>query len=631
MQRLVHVAPAIGDDQYEHPIAFNAIDHAIRVLHDLPELLDAGRFKLARNGAAFGEAGQACNHVQHIIEEAGCDGGGSFPLKIFRDFSQITLQAAREPHTASPCHCCHRRSILCVMMHDPFGQRVQQVVILGGGTAGWMTAAALAAAFRGQLSITLLESEEIGTVGVGEATIPTIHWFNQLIGLDEPAFLAATKASFKLGIEFVDWARPGHRYLHPFGTYGIGLPGVAFHHRWLRARREGYRRPLADFSLATRLAAQNRFAKPAGSSQSILSTLGYAFHFDAALYARHLRGLAEAGGVTRVEGKFAHAERCGDSGHISAIATTDGQRLAGDLFIDCSGFRALLIGDVMERRYENWSHWLPCDRAVAVPCARVAHTTPYTRSTARAAGWQWRIPLQHRTGNGLVYASPHLSDDAAAATLLANLDGEALADPRFLRFTAGRRAQGWHGNVVGIGLAAGFLEPLESTSIHLIQSAIAKLIALWPDRDCDPGLAGRFNRLMAADYEGARDFIILHYHATAEKPEPLWQHCRHMALPDTLAEKIGHWQRSGRLMLDSDDLFRDASWLAVLLGQGIEPGDYNPLADVLDGPLNHRQLDEIAAVIDRAAPTLPLHDAALADAMAPPAAPRAAAPLRQTA
>lgn len=515
------------------------------------------------------------------------------------------------------------------MLTDQSGARVRQVVILGGGTAGWMTAAALAAAFRGRLAVALLESEEIGTVGVGEATIPTIHWFNQLIGLDEAAFLAATQASFKLGIEFVDWARPGHRYLHPFGTYGIGLPGVAFHHRWLRARREGYRRPLADFSLATRLAAQNRFAKPAGGSQSILSTLGYAFHFDAALYAAHLRRRAEAGGVKRVEGRFADAERCGETGRITAITTLAGDRLAGDLFIDCSGFRALLIGDVMERAYENWSHWLPCDRAVAVPCARAARTTPFTQSTARAAGWQWRIPLQHRTGNGLVYASPFCSDDAAAATLLGNLDGAVLAEPRFLRFTAGRRAQAWHGNVVGIGLAAGFLEPLESTSIHLIQSAIAKLVALWPDRDCDPGLARRFNQLMAADYEGARDFIILHYHATTAKPEPLWQYCRHMPLPAALAEKLAHWRRSGRLMLNSDDLFRDSSWLAVLLGQGVEPGDYNPLADVLDGPLNHRQLDEIAAVIDRAAPTLPLHDAALAAAMAAP--PAVAASQRQMA
>jgi tryptophan halogenase len=275
-----------------------------------------------------------------------------------------------------------------------------------------------------------------------------------------------------------------------------------------------------------------------------------------------------------------------------------------------------LIDGVMGAGYEDWSHWLPCDRAVAVPCARVAETTPYTRSTARDAGWQWRIPLQHRTGNGHVYCSQFVSDDAAAATLLANLDGPALADPRFLRFTAGRRQQGWRGNVVGIGLAAGFLEPLESTSIHLIQSGIAKLIALWPDRDCDPGLAARFNQLMAAEYEGVKDFIILHYHATA-RDGPLWQHCRHMALPDSLRAKLDHWRRAGRLMLDSDELFREASWLAVLTGQGVAAGDYNPLADVLDGARNRAQLDQIAAVIDRAVPTLPKHDAALAAAMAP--------------
>ena len=493
--------------------------------------------------------------------------------------------------------------------------RVRRVVILGGGTAGWMTAAALAASFGRRLAITLLESEEIGTVGVGEATIPTIHWFNQLIGLDEAAFLAATQASFKLGIEFVDWVRPGHRYFHPFGDFGAKLPGVGFHHRWLKARAEGLDLPLSAFSLAGRLAAANRFAKPSGEARSILSTLGYAYHFDAGLYARHLRSLSEAAGVTRVEGKLRDIERDPATGHVAALATERGERLPGDLFIDCSGFRALLIGGAMGSAFEDWSEWLPCDRAVAVPCETGGDgLTPYTRSTARAAGWQWRIPLQHRTGNGHVYASRFVSDDEAAATLLANLDGAALAEPRFLRFAAGTRRRAWVGNVVAIGLSSGFLEPLESTSIHLIQSGIAKLLTLFPDRDCAPALSDRYNALLNADMDGIKDFLILHYHATA-RTEPFWAERRAMPLPPTLTAREDQYRRSARLMLGADELFRDASWLAVLNGQGIEAADYNPLADALDPATNAAQVRQVADVIARAAPTLPTHVAALATAM----------------
>lgn len=499
-------------------------------------------------------------------------------------------------------------------MEALLSKRVEQVVIFGGGTAGWMTAAALAKNFGQALSITLLESEEIGTIGVGEATIPTIHWFNELIGLDEAAFLRATKASFKLGIEFVNWAAPGHRYFHPFGRYGVPLSGVPFHHRWLKARAEGLDVALTDLSLAARLAAENRFAKPVGDLRSILSTLGYAFHFDAGLYARHLRGIAEAAGVTRVEGKLSGVIRDA-RGHVAALTTERGERLEGDLFVDCSGFRALLIGGIMASPFEDWSHWLPCDRAVAVPCARTAETAPYTRSTARAAGWQWRIPLQHRTGNGYVYASRWLSDDEAAADLLSQLDGEPLAEPRFLRFTAGTRRRPWVGNVVAIGLASGFLEPLESTSIHLIQSGIAKLLTLFPNRDMDSGLADRFNALFSADMDNIKDFLLLHYHATRDKPEPLWVHCRSMALPETLVARLAQYRRSGRLMLGADELFREASWLAVLDGQGIDAADYNPLADVLDPDTNRRQVAQVAEVIARAAPTLSRHDEALAKAM----------------
>ena len=495
--------------------------------------------------------------------------------------------------------------------------RIRRVVILGGGTAGWMTAAALARTFGPRLAITLLESDEIGTVGVGEATIPTIHWFNELVGLDEAAFLRATGATFKLGIEFVDWARPGQRYFHPFGHYGVPLPGIAFHHRWLKARSEGLALPLSAFSLANRLALEGRFAKPVNDGRSILSTLGYAYHFDASLYARHLHGLAEANGVTRLEGRLERVERHPETGFVTALATSRGDRLEGELFIDCSGFRALLIEEVMRAGYDDWSHWLPCDRAVAVPCARVAATMPHTRATARPAGWQWRIPLQHRTGNGYVYAGRFVSDDEAAATLLARLDGEALAEPRFLRFTAGKRRRAWIGNVVAIGLSSGFLEPLESTSIHLIQSGIAKLLALFPDRDCDPALARRFDALLAADMDNIKDFLILHYHAQ-DRPDPLWEQCRHMALPATLVERVAQYRRSGRVMVGSDELFREASWLAVLNGQGVHAEDYNPLADTLDPALNRAQLDQVADLIARAAATLPLHDAALAEIQGAP-------------
>jgi tryptophan 7-halogenase len=493
-------------------------------------------------------------------------------------------------------------------------RRVRSVVILGGGTAGWMTATALARSFGGALRITLLESEEIGSVGVGEATIPTIHWFNELIGLDEAAFLRETKASFKLGIEFVGWTRPGHRYFHPFGDYGVRFPGVAFHHRWLKARAAGLALPLSAFSLATELAAQGRFARPAGDARSILSTLGYAYHFDASLYARHLRGIAEAGGVARVEGRLRDVEREPESGLVTALRTERGERLEGDLFIDCSGFRALLIDGTMGAGFEDWSHWLPCDRAVAVPCARVEATTPFTRSTARAAGWQWRIPLQHRTGNGHVFASRFMGEDEATALLMANLDGEALAEPRTLRFTAGTRRRAWIGNVVAIGLSSGFLEPLESTSIHLIQSGIAKLLTLFPDRDMDAALAARYNALLNADMDNIKDFLILHYHAQ-ERPEPFWAERRAMAVPATLVEREEQYRRSGRLMLGAEELFREASWLAVLNGQGIAAADYNPLADVLDGAANLAQVRQVAEVVARAAPTLPLHDAALAAAM----------------
>ncbi len=493
--------------------------------------------------------------------------------------------------------------------------RLTRIVILGGGTAGWMTAAALAQTLKNSVAITLIESDEIATIGVGEATIPTIHWFNQLIGFDEAEFLRETKASFKLGIEFVNWARPKHRYMHPFGRYGAPLNGVSIHHLWRKANPLGTMAEFQRYSLATAAALANKFARPNNEPQSILSTLGYAYHFDASLYARYLRRLAEGQGALRVEGKVAEVRQNTATGFVEALVTERGEEFAGDVFIDCSGMRALLIGEALGVPYDDWSHWLPCDRALAVPSTRTGPLTPYTRSTAHSAGWQWRIPLQHRTGNGHVYSSAFIGDDAARKVLLDHIDGEALAEPRLISFRTGKRREMWAKNVVAIGLSSGFLEPLESTSIHLIQSGIAKFISLLPDRDCDPNLARQFNLLFERDMENIRDFLVLHYHSTSGKDDALWAHCRNMTLPDSLLYKEAHFRRSGRIMIQPEDLFQEASWLAVFMGQGILPQDYNPLADLIAPDVINQHLRQVKDVIERAAMSFPTHDQALEAAL----------------
>ena len=382
-------------------------------------------------------------------------------------------------------------------------RRIRSIVIVGGGSAGWMTAAALANALPRGCAITLIESDAIGTVGVGEATIPTIRLFNQTLGVDEAEFLKATKGSFKLGIQFVDWARMGHRYFHPFGTFARPFDIAGVHQHWLALRAAGSDIAFDDLSMAWAAAKANRFDRPSPDQRSVRSTFDYAYHFDAGLYAAFLRRYAEARGVVRHEGKVAAVDLNGDTGFVDAVTLDSGARHEADLFIDCSGFAGLLIEGALATGYEEWTHWLPCDRAVAVPCASSDDITPYTRSTARAAGWQWRIPLQHRTGNGYVYASAHISDDEAAATLLATLDGEQLADPRPLRFVTGRRRRSWNRNVVAVGLSSGFMEPLESTSLHLIQANIAKLLAFFPDRDFDPAVIDEFNRVAATEPNGS--------------------------------------------------------------------------------------------------------------------------------
>jgi tryptophan halogenase len=459
-------------------------------------------------------------------------------------------------------------------------ERVRTVVIVGGGTAGWMTAAALARFLGPRCTICLVESDQIGTVGVGEATIPHIRLFNDGLGIHERDFLRATKGTFKLGIEFVNWWKPGERYFHGFGSIGQKLGLLPFHQYWLRYRAEGGTRDLWDFSPSVLAARANLFGPPVERPGSP-SGVAYAYHFDAGLYAAFLRRYAEDRGVRRSEGKVGEVSVGGETGFIEAVTLESEQRIEGDLFIDCSGFRGLLIEQTLRSGYEDWSHFLPCDRALAVPCASAGPLTPYTRSTARDAGWQWRIPLQHRTGNGYVYCSGFVSDEQAARTLLANLDGEALADPRPLRFVAGKRRRAWIGNCVAIGLASGFLEPLESTSIHLIQTAIARLLALFPARTFDDADIAEFNAQTDFEYEAVRDFIILHYYANTRQGSEFWRHSREMEVPERLAQKIALFAGSGRIKRYNLELFDDPAWLQVMWGQGIRPRRHHPLADIL--------------------------------------------------
>jgi tryptophan 7-halogenase len=462
--------------------------------------------------------------------------------------------------------------------HMRSGERlIRKIVIVGGGSAGWMTAAALSNSLSDGCSITLIESEEIGTIGVGEATIPPVKLFNRNLGLDEFEFVRRTKGSFKLGIQFVDWAKPGLRYFHPFGSFARPFDTVDVHHYWQRAREQGKAASLDEYCMAWAAASACRFAPPVPDPNSVLSTYDYAYHFDAGLYARFLREYAEKRGVVRIEGKVAEVELESTRGHVASVRLEDSRRFDGELFIDCSGFRALLIEGALKTGFDDWSDWLPCDRALAVPCACAGDFTPYTRSTARVAGWQWRIPLQHRIGNGYVYCSQYITDDAAAATLMSNLDGAPLGDPRPLRFIAGRRRKAWNRNVIAIGLSSGFLEPLESTTLHLSMIGIVRLLALFPDLDFDPLLANEYNRINGTEVERIRDFLILHYHMNQREDGELWRYCAATPVPDTLQEKIEHFRRYGRLVQREWELFTAPSWLAVHIGMLNTPLQLDPL------------------------------------------------------
>jgi tryptophan halogenase len=496
---------------------------------------------------------------------------------------------------------------------------LKTIVIVGGGTSGWMTAAALCKVLQGKYKIVLVESEDIGTVGVGEATIPMIRRFNQVLEIDEHEFMRETQGTFKLGIEFVNWGQLGERYMHGFGVFGQDLWTVGFDQYWQRLHQQGKALDLEAYSINRMAALANKFM-PAQHDlgNSPLADIVHAFHFDASLYAKYLRRYSEARGVQRVEGRIVDVLLRAGNGHVDSLLMEDGTRVAGDLFVDCSGFRGLLIEETLKTGYEDWTHWLPCDRAVAVPCESAPELLPYTRSTARQAGWQWRIPLQHRIGNGHVFCSQHLSEDEATAVLMANLDGPALAEPRTLRFATGMRKKAWNRNVVAIGLAGGFMEPLESTSIHLVQTAIARLITFFPDQGFSALDIDEFNRQSRFEFERIRDFIILHYHLNQREDSAFWRQCREMPIPETLQQKINLYRSRGRIVRENNELFSEVGWLQVMHGQGLRAMGHHPLASLLSEQEVAEYLGNVSGVIGKCLQVMPRHADYIAEHCAAP-------------
>ena len=482
---------------------------------------------------------------------------------------------------------------------------IRRIVIAGGGTAGWMVAAGISKTLGRKLDITLVESDEIGTVGVGEATIPTLLTFHSLLEINEQEFMAATNATFKLGIGFENWRDRDEDYIHSFGITGHDHWTAGFQHFWHKGRERNLAGDYGDYCLELKAAQHNRFAHLPRNG------MNYAFHMDASLYAKFLRKFSEGFGVKRVEGKIAKVNTDAASGDITSLRLDSGVEIEGDLFVDCTGFRGLLIGETMGVEYEDWSHWLFCDRAVAVQTASVGEAVPYTRSIARDAGWQWRIPLQHRVGNGMVYSSRHLDDEQAKQILLANVQGEVLTPVRPLRFTPGQRRETWRGNCVAIGLASGFLEPLESTSIHLIQRGIIRLMQMFPTRGISKADVAEYNQQCRSEIEHIRDFIILHYHVTNRQDTPFWRACRELEVPASLQHRIDLFRETGRVFRVPNELFAENSWIQVMLGQGIMPQSHHQTADLMgDEELAHF-LDSIKSNVDKTVMQLPSHQAYL--------------------
>ncbi len=487
---------------------------------------------------------------------------------------------------------------------------IKNIVIVGGGTAGWMTAAALSRLSVGKkVNVTLIESEQIGTIGVGEATIPPFQDFNRLLEIDEAQMLSEVQGSFKLGIQFVNWGAIGDSYIHPFGNYGYQIDGISFHHIWHKYKQDGDTRPLQAFNIETIAAHMGRFARTQDYQRDDLPPINYAYHIDAGRYAKFLRSYSEKRGVTRREGKIESVNQNSENGYVTSVIMDNGDVISGDFFIDCSGFHGVLIEKALKTGYEDWNKYLPCNRAVALPCGRDdgSDPLPYTRSTAHSAGWQWQIPLQNRNGNGHVYASDYMSDNEALDILVKNMVGKPISDPNFVRFTAGKRNKFWNKNVVAIGLSAGFVEPLESTAIHLIYTSINKLIALLSLDGISQHQIDAYNRLTEKEYNRIRDFIILHYKATTRNDSPFWNYCRNMEIPDSLNEKIELFRHNGQIFREEDELFTETSWAAVMLGQGIEMNGHNAMADALNEPSTRNEINEIEKSIMFVAQHMPSH------------------------
>ncbi|NIJ20886.1 tryptophan halogenase [Sphingomonas naasensis] len=484
---------------------------------------------------------------------------------------------------------------------------LRKVCIVGGGTAGWIAAAVMAHHFKGKLfEIELVESDDIGTIGVGESTIPPFMELIARLDINEQDFVRATQASFKLGIEFEDWHRKGESYFHPFGAIGQQVELSDFYQCWLKAKHAGQPFELMDFAPAAAMARDGRFMLPFKAHKTPIGGAAYALHVDAKRVAQFLRAHAEERGVKRTEGIVSDV-RLDDRGFVDTLTLNDGREVSADFFIDCSGFRALLIGKALGVGYEDWSEWLFCDRAIAAQTQNVGAPRPYTLAQAQDYGWRWRIPLQHRTGNGHVFCSEFLSDDEATRILLDQVEGEVVAGPMVVPFKTGVRDKIWHKNVLSLGLASGFIEPLESTAIHLVYRGMDFFFRYLPDRNCDPRLAAEYNRRMTADYVEIRDFIVLHYCATQRDDTPFWRKCRDMTLPDSLRERIELFRTSGVLREGLDELFRAVSWQSVLEGMGIHPASYHPLVDRIDEAWLFDAMDKVRSQLGQVVATLPTH------------------------